>query len=129
MNMKTTEAKVGAFVVICVAVLAVAVYFVNKSEFRGKQIPYRTYLRYAGGVERGTTVLFGGISVGKVTSVQPDRVDPTRIEISLAVKEGTPINAKSLSKLGTVALLGNPVVSITTGANDAPRLPRDAVIP
>lgn len=127
--MKSTEAKVGAFIVACAAVLAVTVYFVTKSEFRGKQTPYRMYLRYAGGLEPGTTVLFGGISVGKVTSVHPDRADPTRIEISLGVKAGTPVNAKSVGKLGSVNLLGSPVVSITTGANDAPRLPPGAVIP
>ncbi len=127
--MKNTEAKVGAFIVFSVAVLAVTVYFVSKAEFRGKESPYRMYLRYAGGVEPGTTVLFGGISVGRVTSVRPDQADPTRIEISLGVKPGTPLNAKSLGKLGSVNLLGNPVVSITTGSNDAPRLPPGAVIP
>lgn len=129
MNLKRIEAKVGAFVVVCAAVLAVTVYFVSKSELRGKQTAYRMYLRYAGGLERGTTVLFGGISVGKVTSVQPDQADPTRIEISVGVKQGTPINAKSVGKVGSITLLGTPVVSITTGSNDAPRLPPGAVIP
>jgi phospholipid/cholesterol/gamma-HCH transport system substrate-binding protein len=129
MNMKSTEAKVGAFIVICAAVLAVTIYYVNKSEFRGKQLPYRMYLHYAGGVEPGTTVLFGGIAVGKVTAVHPDKQDPTRIEVSLGVKEGTPVNASSLSKVGSINLLGNPVVSITTGRNDAPRLPPGAEIP
>lgn len=127
--MKSTEAKVGAFVLVCAAVLAVTVYFVNKSAYRGKQTPYRVYLRYAGGMEPGTAVMFGGISVGKVTSVQPDPADPTRIEISLGVKQGTPINAKSVGKIGTITLLGSPVLSITTGSNDASRLPPGAVIP
>jgi phospholipid/cholesterol/gamma-HCH transport system substrate-binding protein len=129
MNMKSTEAKVGAFIVVCAAVVAVTVYFVTKSEIRGKQVPYRMYLHYAGGLEPGTTVLFGGIAVGKVTSVHPDQADPTRIEISLGVKAGTPVNASSVSKVGSITLLGGPVVSITTGANDAPRLPPGAVIP
>lgn len=127
--MKSTEAKVGAFIVICAAVLAVTIYYVNKSEFRGKQVPYRMYLHYAGGVEPGTTVLFGGIAVGKVTAVHPDKQDPTRIEVSLGVKAGTPVNASSLSKVGSINLFGNPVVSITTGRNDAPRLPPGAEIP
>jgi phospholipid/cholesterol/gamma-HCH transport system substrate-binding protein len=127
--MRSIEARVGAFVVVCAAVLAVTVYFVSKSELRGQQTPYRMYLRYAGGLEPGTAVLFGGISVGKVTSVRPDLADPTRIEISLGVKPGTPLNARSIGKLGSISLLGSPVVSITTGSNDAPRLPPGAVIP
>lgn len=122
-------AKVGAFVVVSAAVLAVTVYFVSKAEFRGKETPYRMYLRNAGGLEPGTAVLFGGISVGRVTKVQPDQADPARIEISLGVKQGTPLNAKSIGKVSSITLLGNPVVSITTGSNDAPRLPPGAVIP
>src|SRR5262249_28124136 len=91
-------------------------------------IRYRTYLRYAGGLEPGTDVLFGGIRVGKVTTVQPDATDPTRIEIALDVKQGTQVNAKSVAKLGSVSLMSSPVLSISTGSNDAPRLPASAVI-
>lgn len=127
--MKSIEVKVGAFVVMCGLILAATVYYVSGSQLRGKQAPYRTYLRYAGGLEPGTGVLFGGISVGKVTSVRPDPADPTRIEISLVVKQGTPLNAKSMAKLGSISLMSSPVVSITTGSNDAARLPPGAVIP
>ena len=126
--MKSIEVKIGAFVVACAFLLAATVYYVSGSQ-RGKQVPYRTYLRYAGGLEPGTGVLFGGISVGKVTSVRPDPADPTRIEISLAVKQGTPLNARSMAKLGSVSLMSSPVVSITTGSNDAARLAPGAVIP
>lgn len=126
--MKSIEVKVGAFVVVCGLILAATVYYVSGAQLRGKQVPYRTYLRYAGGLEPGTGVLFGGISVGKVTSVRPDPADPTRIEISLAVKPGTPLNAKSMAKLGSISLMSSPVVSITTGSNDAARLAPGAVI-
>ena len=127
--MKSIEAKVGAFVVVCAALVAVTVYFVSKSAGGREQTPYRTYFRYAGGLEPGTTVLFGGISVGKVTKVQPDPSDPTRIEVSLGVKQGTPVNAKSVGKVGSISLLGSPVLSVTTGSNDAPRLQPGAQIP
>ena len=61
--------------------------------------------------------------------MRPDPTDPTRIEISLGVKQGTPLNTKSVAALGSISLMSNPVVSITTGANDAPRLAASAVIP
>lgn len=125
----TAAAKVGAFIVVSAAVLAVTVYFVSKAEFCGKETPYLMYLRNAGGLEPGTAVLFGGISVGRVTRVQPDQADPARIEISLGVKNGTPVNAKSIGKVSSISLLGNPVVFITTGSNTAARLPPGAVIP
>jgi ABC-type transporter Mla subunit MlaD len=90
--------------------------------------PYKTYLRYAGGIAPGTEVLFGGIQAGRVTGVRPSSEDPTRIEILLQVKEGTPVNKNSMAKLGSVSLMSSPAVSITTGTNDAPRLKAGQVI-
>jgi phospholipid/cholesterol/gamma-HCH transport system substrate-binding protein len=127
--MKRPEAAVGALVVISAAIVGAAMYAIGNAQFIGARVPYRTYLRYAGGIGPDTTVLFGGITVGKVTAVAPDASDPTRIEIDLEVKPGTPVNAKSVAKLGSTNMLADPVISITTGAKDAPRLPPGAAIP
>ena len=127
--MKTIEAKVGALVMLSAVILCATFYFVGTAQFGRSRTPYRMYLKYAGGLASGTDVLFGGITVGKVTAVRPDSADPTRIEIDLEVKKGTPVNAKSVAKLGSVSLMSAPVVSITTGTNDAPRLQAGAIIP
>ena len=127
--MKDIEVKVGAFVLLCAAVLCGAIYYVSYAKFNGAHVHYRTYLRNASGMEAGTPVLFGGITVGKVTSVQPDNADPTRIAIAFDVKQGTPINAKSVAEIGTVSLMSSPALAISTGSNDAPRLAAEAVVP
>ena len=127
--MKNTEAKVGALVVLSAVVLCATVYFRGSAQFGRTRTPYRAYFKYAGGLEPGTDVLFGGITVGKVTAVRPDANDPTRIEVDLEVKQGTPVNAKSMAKLGSVSLMSSPVLSVTTGTNDSPRLQAGAVIP
>ena len=119
----TTEAKVGAFVLGCLGILAFTVVFLVNAQFSGHTVPYRTYLRYAGGLEPGASVLFGGIDVGKVTSVRPWTSDPTKIEILLSVKQGTPLNEKSVAKLGLTSVMSGASLSITTGGNDAKRLP------
>ncbi len=124
-----TEAKVGAFVILCAAILLVTIYHVSNAALKGAHVPYRIYLRYAGGLQSGADVLFGGIKVGQVTAVRPDAQDPTRIEILLDVTQGTPLNANSVAKLGSVTVITNPVISISTGSNDAPRLPAGGVIP
>ena len=127
--MRSMEARVGAFVLVSAVVLFAAVYSIGSAQLRGVHVPYRTYLRYAGGLAPGTSVLFGGITVGRVTSVAPDTTDPTRIEIDIEVKQGTPLNGKSVAKLGAVSLMGGAVISITTGTRDAPRLAAGAEIP
>ena len=124
-----TEAKVGAFVLVCMAILLASVYRVSSEQIKGARVSYRTYLRYAGGLEEGADVLFGGIKAGTVTAVHPDAQDPTRIEILMDVKQGTPLNAKSVAKLGSVTVITSPVISISMGSNDAPRLPPGSEIP
>jgi phospholipid/cholesterol/gamma-HCH transport system substrate-binding protein len=124
----STEAKVGAFVLSCFAVLAFTVIYLVNVQFSGGAVPYRTYLRYAGGLEPGASVLFGGINVGRVTAVRPWATDPTRIEILLEVKKGTPLNEKSVAKLGFVSVMNSAALSITTGSNAAKRLPSDSTV-
>lgn len=118
----TTEAKVGAFVLGCFGILAFTLIYLMSAQFSRDTVPYRTYLRYAGGLEPGASVLFGGITAGKVTAVRPWATDPTRIEILLEVKNGTPLNEKSVAKLGLVSIMNSASLSITTGSNDAKRL-------
>jgi phospholipid/cholesterol/gamma-HCH transport system substrate-binding protein len=124
----TTETKVGAFVLSCFAVLAFCVVYLVNAQYSGGMTPYRTYLRYAGGLEPGASVLFGGINVGKVTAVRPWASDPTRIEILLEVKKHTPLNEKSVAKIGFVSVMTSAALSITTGSNDARRLPPESTV-
>ena len=125
----TAEAKVGAFVLGCASILVFTVVYLLSAQYGGATVPYRTYLRYAGGLEPGVSVLFGGINAGKVTAVRPWSSDPTRIEILLEVKQGTPLNEKSVAKLGMVSIMNSPALSISTGSNDAKRLLPGSAIP
>ena len=124
----STEAKVGAFVLSCFAILSFTVICLLNAQFGGGTVPYRTYLRYAGGLEPGASVLFGGINAGKVTAVRPWSADPTRIEILLEVKKETPLNEKSVAKLGFTSVMNGAALSITTGSNDAKRLAPGSVV-
>lgn len=124
-----TEAKVGAFVLASLSILiSTLIYMMTTSSHTGS-VPYKTYLHYAGGLEAGAPVLFGGINAGRVTAVRPWLSDPTKIEILLALKPGTPVNEKSLAKLGSVSLMSGPVLLIGTGSNDARRIAPSEAIP
>jgi phospholipid/cholesterol/gamma-HCH transport system substrate-binding protein len=124
----STEAKVGAFVLSSLAILSFTVIYLLNAQFSGGTVQYRTYLRYAGGLEPGASVLYGGINAGKVTAVRPWTADPTRIEILVEVKKDTPLNEKSVAKLGFVSVMNSAALSITTGSIDAKRLPPGSVI-
>jgi phospholipid/cholesterol/gamma-HCH transport system substrate-binding protein len=127
--MTSMETKVGLFVLTALALLGFTVYSISVARYSGAHVPFRTYLRNAAGMEPGTAVLFGGITVGKVSAVRPDTTDPTRIEISLEVKQSTPLNGQSVAEIGSVSLMSAPVLTISTGSNSAPRLASGATIP
>ena len=124
----STEAKVGTFVIVSLAVLGAAIYFVSATQTSKGHVQFKTHLRYAGGLGPGTAVLFGGIKVGQVTAVQPWSKDPTHIEILFQVLTGTPINEDSTARVGSVSLMSSPALSITTGSNDARRLAPGEVV-
>ena len=118
----STEAKVGTFVVAAVLLLSCTVYFVRTTQSVRGQVAFRTYFQDAGGMDADASVLFGGIKVGRITEVHPWAEDPTRIEVVFEVKAATPMNRESIARVGTITLMGSPMLLITTGNREAPRL-------
>jgi ABC-type transporter Mla subunit MlaD len=125
----TTEAKVGAFVIFSTLVLGSATYLVRSTQTGRAQVPYKTHLHYAGGLNAGAPVLFSGIKVGQVTSVEPWSDDPTQIEIGFTVKSGIPLNQTSTATVGTVTVMTAPALMITTRSNTARLIAAGGVVP
>ena len=103
----STEAKVGAFVVVSLSSWRDGMLIRTTQNVRGQAV-YTTYFRYAGGIAPGTPVLFGGIRVGQVTAVRPAPADPTQIEVLFAVRPGTPVNEQCTVRVGSVSLMSSP---------------------
>jgi phospholipid/cholesterol/gamma-HCH transport system substrate-binding protein len=121
------ELKVGAFVLSSLLILLAT--FVYVDQLSGVRIPYKTYFRYAGGVDPGSAVRFGGMKVGAITAIRPWREDPTKIEVLLEVRGGVPVNADSIASLTSLSPLGDKYLEISTGTNKARRIPPGATIP
>jgi phospholipid/cholesterol/gamma-HCH transport system substrate-binding protein len=124
----STEAKVGAFVLVSMVVLGITVYFVQSSQAVGGETSFKTYFRYAGGLSPGALVLFGGIRVGEVSDVKPSHEDPTLIEVSFKVKRDTPLNEDSTASFGTLSFISTPALLITTGMKGARLLESDETV-
>jgi phospholipid/cholesterol/gamma-HCH transport system substrate-binding protein len=69
------------------------------------------------------------MKVGSITAIRQCREDPTRIEVLVEVKGGTPVNADSIAMLTSLSPLADKYLEITTGSNKARRLPPGATIP
>jgi phospholipid/cholesterol/gamma-HCH transport system substrate-binding protein len=86
-------------------------------------VPHQTYFKFAGGVQPGAPVRFGGLTVGKVSQVRVDPGNSTRIEIRLTVDKGAPLKVDSVAKITTLGPLTDNYVEISTGGEGAPLAP------
>jgi phospholipid/cholesterol/gamma-HCH transport system substrate-binding protein len=81
--------------------------------------PYRAYFKFAGGVQPGAPVRYGGMLVGKVRRVRVDPGNSTRIEIELTVNRDAPLKTDSVAKISTLGPLTDNYIEITTGSERA----------
>jgi phospholipid/cholesterol/gamma-HCH transport system substrate-binding protein len=92
-------------------------------------VSHRIYLKFAGGVQPGAPVRFGGLTVGKVTQVRVDPGKSTRIEIRLAVDPDAPVKTDSIARISTLGPLSDNYIEIGTGTERAPLAPPGSELP
>mgnify|MGYP001585884149 CR=1 FL=1 len=120
MAKREEEIKVGLVVVIGIALFLTALVSVGGVNlFRKKRITYSTCFKFAGGLEPGAFVRFGGLKVGVVQAAEIDPQDTTRVRVKIAVNEGTPLRKDSRAKISTLGFLGENYLEISPGTRQA----------
>jgi phospholipid/cholesterol/gamma-HCH transport system substrate-binding protein len=92
-------------------------------------VSHRAYFKFAGGVQAGAPVRYGGLTVGKVERVRVDPGDSTRIEIQLAVDRDAPVKTDSVAKISALGPLTDNYIEVSTGTQRAPLAPPGSVLP
>ena len=118
---------VGLFVLVAVGLLVGAMLAISGG-VATSTVKHRTFFKFAGGVQAGAPVRYGGMTVGRVTRVRVDPSNSTRIEIQLAVDRGTPVKTDSVAKISTLGPLTDNYIEITTGTQNAPLAPPGSVL-
>jgi phospholipid/cholesterol/gamma-HCH transport system substrate-binding protein len=130
MAKKEEEIKVGLVVVVAVTLFLTALVAVGGVNlFRKKRVAYTTYFKFAGGLEPGAFVRFGGLKVGVVQLAEIDPHDTTRVRVKIAVNEKTPIRQNSRAKVSTLGPLGENYLEISPGTSEAGLLAPGGEIP
>jgi phospholipid/cholesterol/gamma-HCH transport system substrate-binding protein len=106
------------FVLVAAALLIGTVLSVAGT-FRRGNIPHRAYFKFAGGLEPGAAVRFGGMKAGSVQAVRVDPDDSTRIEVDFNVARDIPLKDDSVAKIASLSALGDNYVELTTGTRQA----------
>jgi phospholipid/cholesterol/gamma-HCH transport system substrate-binding protein len=124
------EIKVGVVVAVAAALFLVALVFVGGFDLlRKKKSEYTTYFKFAGGLEPGSLVRYGGLKVGTVKSANLDIADSTRIKVVLQVEPKTPIKTNSQARISSLGFLGENYVEVSPGTRNAALLPAGSEIP
>ncbi len=127
---KSEEIKVGTVIAVAAVLFLTALIFVGGVNlFRKKKATYNTYLKFAGGLEPGSFVRFGGLKVGTVRAARIDARDSTRIQITFQVDRRTPIRTNSKARVSSLGLLGENYLEVSAGTRDAPLLLPGSEVP
>ncbi len=109
---------VGLFVLLAGGLL-LATMVVISGGLGGASVSHRAYFKFAGGVQPGAPVRYGGMMVGKVQRVRVDPGNSTRIEIDLTVNRDAPLKTDSVAKISTLGPLTDNYIEISTGSEHA----------
>ena len=96
METRAKHITIGAFVLSSVLAIAFFVFWLARFEGEVRYYPY--FVRFSGSVSQlriDSTVLFGGIPVGRVTDVRIDPENSELARVDLAIRDGTPIRVDS----------------------------------
>lgn len=94
----------------------------------GGTVPHRAYFKFAGGVQPGAPVRYGGMMAGKVRRVRVDPGNTTRIEIDVLVNRDAPLKNDSVAKISTLGPLTDNYIEISTGSQQAALAPPGSVL-
>lgn len=115
----TRERMLVGLVVLVAAGLLFGTVLAISGGMGSAGVRHHASFKYAGGVQPGAPVRFGGLAVGKVDGVRLDPANSTRIEIDFFVDRATPVKTDSIATITTLGPLSDNYIEITTGSERA----------
>jgi phospholipid/cholesterol/gamma-HCH transport system substrate-binding protein len=127
MENRANYTLVGGFVLAVIFVGIAFVVWLAGVELKQERTLYQIYFRGSvAGLSEGSTVRLRGVPVGTVTRIAIDPANVEIIEVTVAIRPGTPIKTDTVASLAAQGITGLVHVNLTGGSNAAPPLtPRD----
>ncbi len=118
---KAQRIRLGLFITASTVLFIIIIIAVAANQlFKDKDIYYISYQNISvNGLDRGSSVKYLGIKVGSIENIQIDPNDITRVIITIAVKEGTPIKKDVYADISTIGITGIKLIELRGGTNEA----------
>lgn len=121
MESKVNYTAVGAFVVLLGILLGVALWWLAAS---GQARDQQTYLIYAtdnvNGLKQSSDVLYRGVKVGQVASIDIDPDRPALVRILVKIGATVPVRSDTVAQLTPQGVTGLSVIGLTGGSSADP---------
>ena len=87
MSTKSNEIKAGILVLLSIIVLTIFIVAITGSKLWYQKDEYYVLMQFAGGLEPGVPVRYGGIKVGEVKEIKIFEEDNSKIKATLYVQK------------------------------------------
>jgi len=129
MKAKQEQTIVGLFVIAAAVLLVGTVFAISGASGRNTKT-FHAYFPFAGGIESGTTVRYGGSpKVGRVEGLRIDPQNPSRIDVTFSVQSDLPVKTDSLVRIMSMSPLGDNHLEIYPGTLQSPLAPNGSLLP
>lgn len=118
-EIKWSQLKVGALVILGVAILIGLIFLMSGSTggLFASKVELRTYFQNASGLKNGAPVTLEGVTIGNVRSIRlvPSR-NPTPVEVTMEVGAGSlkDLHVDSATSIAQAGVLGDSFVDISS---------------
>jgi len=116
--------RLGGFLIIGFAVISTIIILLLGTRFTNRMDTYRIVFKDTSviGVQVNSAVLFRGIRIGRIDSIEIDRNNINDIIIYISVNRGTPIKADHEAVFVLVGITGLRQIEIRGGTDESPFL-------
>lgn len=117
----TDQLKVGSLIVVAILVLGIALYKLGQAvNLFAKRYELQAYLKEAGGLREGGSVMVAGQLAGTIRKIEllPVDVDTTRnvrLVVGIDEKLQEQVRGDSKARVKTLGLLGDKIIDISPG--------------
>ncbi|MBX7257571.1 MAG: MlaD family protein [Candidatus Hydrogenedentes bacterium] len=123
-----TEIKAGMLVLVSIGLFIVFLAVINGYRPKQNEQVFVCYFKDTLGLNRGADVRFGGVKVGRVRTIVPDKERLSYIRVEAVVPPDLPVNVDSVAYVSQTTLTAEKHLEIATGEPESVKLASGAEI-
>lgn len=126
------QGRLGILVITAVALFVAMLFLVaRRTAIFGEGFLIIAEFGYVGGLKAGSPVTYRGIDVGSVeeVSLPPSPGNPIQVHMRIKEEARMLLRADSRARILSAGVLGNQIIVLSAGTEDAPAIDRGSVLP